>query len=72
MRTDHPDAEKQSFNPSTFQVSKLTKSACIDFLKENDVDIESWIADADDSEKLKKVLKIFFTLNSSYNKEEWC
>lgn len=36
------------------------------------MDIDSWINDADDSEKLKKILKIFFTLNSSYNKEEWC
>ena len=47
-------------------------TACIDFLKDSDVDIESWINDADESEKVKKVLKIFFTLNSTYNKEEWC
>jgi len=53
-------------------VSKHTKTACVDFLEENDVDIDSWINDLDDCEKLKKVLKVFFTLNSNYNKEEWC
>ena len=53
-------------------MSKLTKTACIDFLKENDVEIDTWINDADDSEKLKKILKIFFTLNSQYNKDDWC
>lgn len=72
LRQDNPDAEKQEFNPVNFQMSKHTKTACVDFLKENDVELETWISDLDDCDKLKKVLKIFFTLNSNYNREEWC
>ena len=53
-------------------MSKHTKTACIDFLQDSDVDIDSWLADAEESEKVKKVLKIFFTLTSAFNKEEWC
>jgi hypothetical protein len=65
LRSDHPEAEKQpEISSAAFQVSKLTKTACIDFLKENDVEIDTWISDADNCEKLKKILKIFFTLNS--------
>ena len=36
------------------------------------MDIDSWVNDADESEKVKKALKLFFTLSSAYNKEEWC
>jgi hypothetical protein len=73
LRQDHPDAEKQAeVTLAGFSVSKTTKQACLEFLKENDVDIDSWINDADESEKVKKALKLFFTLDSAYNKEEWC
>jgi hypothetical protein len=44
----------------------------MDFLRDNEVEIESWIDSLDDCDKLKKILKIFFTLCSSYNKEAWC
>ena len=73
LRQDHPEAEKQAETTlANFQISKHTKSACIDFLKDSDVDIDSWVNDADESEKVKKALKLFFTLSSAYNKEEWC
>jgi hypothetical protein len=41
-------------------------------LKENEVEIDTWINEADENEKVKKILKIWFTLSSTYNKEEWC
>lgn len=41
-------------------------------MKDSDVEIDTWINEADESEKVKKVLKIFFTLNSAYNNQEWC
>jgi hypothetical protein len=44
----------------------------MEFLKENEVEIDQWIEDLDGCDKLKKILKIFFTLSSSYNKESWC
>lgn len=72
VRSSNSEAEKHEFNRDAFSLSKHTKSACIEFLKENEVDIDSWINDADDNEKVKKILKIWFTLSSSYNKEEWC
>ena len=72
LRTEHPEAEKHEFNKDAFQVSKLTKSGCLEFLKDNDVEIDSWINDADDNEKVKKILKIWFTLSQTYNKEDWC
>lgn len=28
--------------------------------------------DADDNEKVKKILKVWFTLCKSYNREAWC
>ena len=36
------------------------------------MEIDSWINDADENEKIKKIFKVFFTLNSVYNKESWC
>lgn len=72
LRTSNPNAEKHEFNRDNFQLSKHTKSACIEFLKENDVEIDSWINDADDNEMVKRILKLWFTLSSSYNKEDWC
>ncbi len=72
IRTDKPEADKQDFNPANFQVSKSTQQTCTEFLKENDVEIDSWIEDLDTCDQLKKILKIFFTLSSSYNNEEWC
>ena len=35
------------------------------------MEIDSWIDSADESEKVKKALKLFFTVNASYNKEDW-
>jgi hypothetical protein len=41
-------------------------------LLENEVEIDTWIEDAEASEKLRKILKLFFMLTSLYNREEWC
>ncbi len=72
LRKEHPDSENQEFTPSNFAISKTTLQTCMEFLKENEVEIDSWIESLDECEKLKKILKIFFTLCSTYNKEEWC
>lgn len=72
VRSENPDAEKHEFIKEHFQVSKLTNTGCLDFLKENDVEIDCWIEDCDGNEKVKKILKIWFTLSSTYNKEDWC
>jgi hypothetical protein len=71
IRSSHPDAENAT-QSAAFAVSKHTKSSCIDFLKDCDVEIDTWIDSADESEKVKKALKLFFTVSSSYNKEDWC
>jgi hypothetical protein len=71
IRSSYPDAEN-AVQSAAFSVSKHTKSSCIDFLKDCDVEIDTWIDSADESEKVKKALKLFFTVSSSYNKEEWC
>lgn len=74
VRQKNPDAEKHGEFSSKegFSVSKLTKSGCLEFLKDTDVEIDTWIDECDDNEKVKKILKIWFTLSSTYNKEEWC
>jgi hypothetical protein len=73
LRTEHPEAEKgDGCLGHEFQVSKHTQQAVVDFLKENDVEIELWIDDLESSAKFRKILKVFFLLNSNYNKEEWC
>lgn len=36
------------------------------------MDISSWISEADDSDLVKKTLKIWFTLCKSYNQQPWC
>ncbi|CDW71249.1 UNKNOWN [Stylonychia lemnae] len=65
------DGEKQ-VDPSAFQTSKNTNTCCIEFLQENDVETASWIDEADGHDKLKKILKVFFSLISTYNSESWC
>jgi len=69
---NNSDAESQNFDPSNFTISKTTLQTCLEFLKDNEIEIDSWIDSLDKCEKLKKFLKIFFTLSSTYNKEEWC
>ena len=71
IKTSNPEAEGFQ-QAGAFSVSKHTKSSCIDFLKDCDVEIDQWIDSADESEKVKKALKLFFTVHESYNKEDWC
>ena len=72
LRNGNADAEKHEFNREHFAFSKHTNSACIEFLNDNDIELDTWIGDADDNDKVKNILKIWFTLNRSYNKEDWC
>jgi hypothetical protein len=61
------DVEKYDFNRAAFNLSKHTKSACIEFLKDNEIEIDTWIEDANDNEKVRKILKIWFTLSATHN-----
>lgn len=71
LRQDNPDAEKGG-DPPKFAISKTTKSTCIDFLVDNDVEISSWISEANENEKVKRILKVWFTLSKEYNNQQWC
>lgn len=73
IKTSNPDADKPSQNTAaTFKLSKNADQCCIDFLKESDVELSSWIEQVESSEKVLKVLKLHFTLVSTYNQEWWC
>lgn len=53
-------------------MSKTTRGTCIEFLADNDVELSSWISEANENERVKKILKIWFTLIREYNQEQWC
>ena len=73
IRTTSPEADKPSENTlANFKLSKNTDQCCIEFVRDNDVEISSWIEEVEASEKSLKVLRLFFTLVSTYNKESWC
>lgn len=71
LRASNPDADRE-LPKEKFAISKSTKSTCVDFLEENDVEITSWIGEANESERVKKILKVWFALVGQYNKERWC
>lgn len=70
MRQNTPEAEGLKDGP--FQLSKNTKSTSIEFLQENDVELSTWISEADESPLVQKCLRLWFTLCRQYNKEPWC
>jgi len=74
LRQSHADADKIAANlgKEPFTISKITKGTSIEFLIDNEVPLESWIGDIDDNEKVKKILKVWFTLQGRYNQKEWC
>lgn len=73
IKTSNPDADKPSQNTAaTFKLSKNADQCCIEFLKENDVELSNWIEQVESSEKVLKILKLHFTLVSTYNQEWWC
>ena len=73
LRQSHPDSDKSGdISKEPFAISKSTKNTCIDFLNDNDVDISSWISEADENERVKKVLKLWFTICKQFNHESWC
>jgi hypothetical protein len=71
LRQSNPEADKD-LPKDKFSVSKSTKSTCIEFLEENDVEISSWIGEANENEQVKKILKVWFTLIRGYNSRPWC
>ena len=73
LNTSFPaEVRNHEFNKDQFQISKSTKSTCIEFLKENDIDIENWISGAKENSHVKKVIKIWFTMNARLNKFDYC
>lgn len=74
IRQSHPDADKAAadLTKAKFELSKTTKSTCLEFLSENDVELESWIGDVRDNEKVMKILKLWFSLSTVHNRESWC
>ena len=73
LRQSHPEADKVGdLSKEKFQISKSTKGTCLEFLADNDVEISSWISDADENDQVKKILKVWFTLFKEYNSQVWC
>jgi hypothetical protein len=73
LRQSNPEADKSGdLNKEKFHISKSTKSTCIEFLEDNDVEISSWIGEANENDKVKRILKVWFTLTNEYNKKAWC
>ena len=67
-----PDIEKSLAGiQDSFKVSRTTKTTCLDFLADMDVDISNWISEANESELVKKVLRVWFSLVKPYNELEW-
>ena len=67
-----PEAEKSLAGiQDSFKVSRTTKTTCLDFLADMDVDISTWISEANESELVKKVLRVWFSLVKPYNQQEW-
>lgn len=48
-------------------MSRTTKTTCLDFLADMDVDITTWISEANESDLVKKVLRVWFSLVKPYN-----
>lgn len=74
LRQKYPEADKVGgdLTKEKFQVSKTTKGTCIEFLADNDVELMSWISEANENDRVKKILKLWFTLLKEYNHEAWC
>jgi len=73
LRSGNPDADKSLTNlQETFKISKTTKTTCIDFLADMDQEITAWISEAQESERVKKILRVWFALVRPYNQEAWC
>lgn len=71
IRNDHPDAEAFKLDETKFQLKKQTKGV-LDFLQEDgDQAIENWIGEVDESERVKKILRLWFTLVKSFNQHPW-
>ena len=54
-------------------MSKSTKTTWIDLLADPDMDVEisTWISEANESELVKKILRVWFTLVKPYSQQEW-
>lgn len=59
-------------NVADFKVSKDSEMCAIDFIRENDVTLDTWIEEADSSDKVVKILKIWFQFYANHNAQSWC
>jgi 5-methylcytosine-specific restriction endonuclease McrBC regulatory subunit McrC len=74
LRQAHPDADKAAadLGKAKFEISKNTKSTSIEFLSDNEVTIDQWIGEAEESQRVKEILRIWFALSGRYNSQPWC
>jgi len=56
--------------PSIYQ--SILRVHALSSLKDNEIEIDTWIEDANDNEKVRKILKIWFTLSATHNQQDWC
>ena len=70
IRKDHPDAENKDPNSTPFVISKRALNG-IEFLSDNEIELDDWVNDAKENQWAMKTLKILFALNSTYNKDSW-
>lgn len=72
LRSSNPNADSIFEGiEDNFSVSKTAKSCSIEFLAENDVEISGWISEVQENDRVKNVLRVWFSLFRPYNQEEW-
>ena len=67
LRSSNPNADSifEGLEDS-FQVTKKSKSS-LDFLAEYDVEITSWISEIAENDRVKNILRVWFSLFKPYN-----
>ena len=71
LRSSHPNIDNLFEGiEDSFTVSKTAKSCSIEFLTENDVEITSWITEVEGNDRVKNVLRVWFSLFKPYNQNE--
>lgn len=71
MRAEGLAEKAPALDPDGFKISRTTNTTCIEFLAENDVEISAWISEAAENERVKKILRVWFTLFKPYNEQPW-
>jgi hypothetical protein len=68
LRQSYPNADNLFDGlEDSFTVSKATKSCSIEFLAENDVEITAWISEIASNDRVKNILRVWFSLFRPYN-----